>query len=155
MYDPSPLLTSKGIFFHGLSPCANCTLPSKLMLLTQPTNSYERPTLVKLTSYHMFFIGFVEPTQGKCLKKWVKWYKWRKNLFVVRGLRRWKQVKVLFLKLKCENEFKGERQKVTKKNTTWLSILNPKLVFKSDGWNMKCLNWLFIMHSKHKKCETS
>jgi hypothetical protein len=153
IYDSSPPLTSKGNFFHGPSPCANCTLPSKLMLLTQPTNSYERRTLVKLTSYHMFFVGLVKPMQGKCLKKWVKWYKWKEKTFC--SLRRWKQVKVLFSKLKCENDFKGERQKVTNKNTTRLLILNLKLVLKGDGWDMKCLNWLFIMHSKHKKCETS
>jgi hypothetical protein len=81
MYDSSPPLTSKGIFFHGPSPYANYTLPSKLMLLTQLTNSYERPTLVKLTSYHMFFVRLVEPMQGKCLKKWVKWYKWKEKTF--------------------------------------------------------------------------
>ncbi len=75
MYDSSPPLTSKGIFFHGPSPCANYMLSSKLMLLTQPTIFYERPTLVKLTSYHMFFVELVKPMQGKWLKKWVKWYK--------------------------------------------------------------------------------
>jgi len=42
-------------------------------------------------------------------------------------------VKVLFSKLKCENDFKGERQKVTNKNTTRLLILNLKLVLKGDG----------------------
>jgi hypothetical protein len=78
-----------------------------------------------------------------------------KKLFVVWGLRRWKQVKGLFLKLKCENNFKGDKQKVTNENITWLPILKPKLVVKGDGWDMKCLNWVFILHSKHKKCETS